>query len=733
MDITSLLALFTDANVPKSCTHLWIEMMRTHGNLSKDGPEIKSVIKYLDNALKKYKSDVTGPLMLLNYLVEDCSDSVFVENCMSWLDKLSKIIQVNCNVKIVSLACDVVINIISFVVQNSDLNRQFCNSVLSNLVTSLLDINEHKLCCLRKVMKTFPGPCRQFQIKIENLVMEIFLESTNQQLQREAAQCFLILPNLNLESDVGWNECFKKILATIHNILTELFETVERGDPIWKSDYTESLSFVAIPNAQPMLKFQSLYQRFNLLCYCISEMLSGVYSGIKQIPVRDVIGFVTRVLIITPFSIKSATTENLMLAGVLPLLHEYAFRVLHSLIIVCRKYLIPESSTISKLIIKGLKWTSRVQSETTSKKPFSDLRCQIYSTLTLENSSVENNRKKRKRGNTFSGVGSVGPIKEDPLVNNSICLNCLKALKAVHLAIGSTISSAVYLEITKFTIHLMCDVQKTISNRPTPYDDFKCRHALYDVILAFVLVAPQETGSCIQLCMKIFSCGRQDAYQKISSLCLQAQSTCLEIIHPRLPPLQFDMKCRKQVIHKSDEAEEQNGIDEEENIEMTEEFAQNGVEIRVEGNTEKTEGLEQNEQTTKGDIEMTEELKQNGLEKEETITHENKRSKIMSDSTESTAPIIANDDFQVVVTLESEVILPKDESEENSIADSDIEIVSSSLNSSPSKKPNPLENLTITPKALPIGVNESPVSPTKDEANLTVEEMLQDFVNDPIE
>ncbi|XP_013388589.1 proline-, glutamic acid- and leucine-rich protein 1-like [Lingula anatina] len=588
--------------------------------------QIQDEIRKINSGLNAAKSRVES-LVLLNDLLSQCSTETLSQYTITWTRLLIQIIKGYAPASIHRLACYVLGSLTEKSSTCPELARQVALDSLPQLIPALLVMKEESLeaalYCIGKCMQFYSGPCGTFKGKIENWVIDQ-LTKENPRVVEAAVSVFPWLSqcggggNQGIKHAESWSSNCHKLLGSLHDTLDQLYEGVESGVEENKKK-SEKLSLSPVQGTG-MERIVGLRNRLDMLCGCLGGMLSTTFPAVVRIPVPEVIGFIQRALAVTGRALLlRPSTDNLQLLSVLPFLHTSVLRVLSCLIsryvlpflhtsvlrvlsclisryvlpflhtsvlrvlscliLSCQKNLISYTSTVNQLLIQTLSWTITEDTADGRKRPYGNLRKEVYSTLVVwvqtlgASSNVHNiidqlltqlkrditpdvdvikletiNKKpdqyteppnKRKKGNK-AGLEGVSTRKVlDHSANADVCLSALAALRHLLVAVGSLLKVQRIRDIQEIALPLALRVQAfTDQGSPGPYSDPECRRELYHVIQCLFLIPASKCPPPTHCVIRLFTGGQNDPDRKVSSFCQEALTICEAVIHPRVPSLQ---------------------------------------------------------------------------------------------------------------------------------------------------------------------------------------------------
>ncbi|KAK7461180.1 hypothetical protein BaRGS_00038768, partial [Batillaria attramentaria] len=275
---------------------------------------------------------------------------------------------------------------------------------------------------------------------------------------------------------------------------------------------------------------------------------------------------------------NSVSSDRLLLLSYLPFLHCAALKVLHRLIICCKKLLLPQGSVIFRLCVQCLAATHTQASEPGQDKPFSKLRESAYAvlsvwlqivgsacqgviddeqddilkeifhdvqpqsdTLKIESKNVAAGdfnpppAKRKKKGRSgyqeLSQSGSSLWARRRH-ANSNLTVSALKVLELLVTFAGSSLNSQAFQMVQQQVGVLVLSV---IKNQPPPFTSSVCRQALYQTLLATVFIPRPDVPSFLQGALALFQQGRLDSDFQVAHTCQEAILRLSNLVHVTTP------------------------------------------------------------------------------------------------------------------------------------------------------------------------------------------------------
>lgn len=577
----NLFELIYDGNKSEDIKPCYLDACTQLSSFAVENPKIvENVISKIQLFLNKDEEQVQG-LMLLKVLIKQCSSEVFIQNSYSWLKQVYKILQQHDSHLVnKQLAFDILKDILHYSFNFSELRKQFnelSHSLIQNVMkSSVNELEEKGLECLKECMKYFPGPCGMIKSQIEAHIWQKLVNSDNEN-KEISSSCLALLVTCggsghnNSNYISNWQTQMSKLLSTLRLILFHLYEDIQvdlqNCSPIancYDLPYNNDESYIT--------SFRHC-QYFQTISLCIIQMLSTDYPFQVNIPIEELIYIIRSILNINYKMLNKISTMTSVLISILPSLYSSVIMMLRTLIMSCSKLLLPFNDDILKLLIQMLQYTVSDVSLTNFSKPFSIVRSYVYETLNifllklrmatglqqmtdilieqilndikpeqivtkLQSNSLKESKFKSKgckKGTVpINADLNKTNFKKDLKANYIICKEALKAMQTLLHVSGSLLKSSNYQKIHRQILMLLLEIQQDPENIPVPYNNYHCRHALYSLLLSCLINSPLEDSLPVQTAVCIFSVGQKDEYIKISELCLMALAVCNSIMHPQV-------------------------------------------------------------------------------------------------------------------------------------------------------------------------------------------------------
>ncbi|KAF4526688.1 hypothetical protein B566_EDAN010117 [Ephemera danica] len=352
--------------------------------------DLKPVLQIVNEWLTSQDYRGLEGLTVLHKIVAQCSEAVFAEHISLWWQQVTGVLAKKHLVKLHSLALMVLRNLIRKSAQFQSVNRVNCSNVIPHIVESIKaqQTRIFALDCLQQCLIHYGGPCSTFKSMIESQLLGLVDGSAGLE-QEMAAKCLAWLPTAGggvTHQQTTWRNLQLRLIGSLHGELDTLFEEVAELPMALTVNRDTNLSLPPVTEKRPVARAQQLQLRIHNLCQYLTALLIEPVSVAKSVEVEELLQLVCRGLAVTGLSLGSAqlTIELQALRSILPSIHCSMFHVLHAVIMIMGKNLIPYQSTVFQLILVSLKWTSKAKQQSPGTgNAFSELRAATYHSLVL--------------------------------------------------------------------------------------------------------------------------------------------------------------------------------------------------------------------------------------------------------------------------------------------------------------------------------------------------------------
>ncbi|XP_049852287.1 uncharacterized protein LOC126330094 [Schistocerca gregaria] len=565
--------------------------------------EIQSVVAFINTKLNSHGDRVKG-LHLLNVFLPQCSDDVFIDNCVSWMQQCVRICSSPREKEISLLVYEVLGNLFQYAGMIQELTKPVSGSVIPKFLEHVHHVSSnfhsqtenaaYLLRCLEFAVRNYGGSCGPHKSNIEQFLMK-FIDNPDKQTVQLAARCVAVLPLvggggvLNVNHKNSWEVLQKKLVLFLQETLDELFEGVPEVQLFQSSERTgtEKLHIPVFEESDPFLRIQRLAMRFiNLSCF-LQELLVRELPVAKRVMPQLFVNLFVRGFGVNSNTIsKHVTADKLIVGCLIPQMHIAMFKLLGALIMCCGQNLLEYGSLICKFVLQTLKWTSYDKHwPHGTERPYGLLRKEAYNTFTLwlkvakAGSCVEisspdeliglllgdvkishtavtlsaakargrhltkQQRKQLKLGQESSASSSESSWSRTKLYDETANHGtCAAALRTLQWIVQS---AGPFL---KPTLHKMIqeELLKILLKIGrgeifAPYSDWKCRLELYQLLHTLVFWPHCSWPPPLQFAIQLMRVGLSDPCVKVASFCSQSLNNFVKLVHPLSRPLHFTL------------------------------------------------------------------------------------------------------------------------------------------------------------------------------------------------
>ncbi|XP_060593779.1 proline-, glutamic acid- and leucine-rich protein 1-like [Ruditapes philippinarum] len=539
---------------------------------------------YINSCLGSSKNRVEG-LLLLNVIVKQCTTDVFQQNASTWIKLLIQTLQGHCAASVYSATCHVLKEIIQYSKSFSDMSREITTTVIPQLlpilITSPEEVTESAVSCINACIKNYPGPVGPFKNKLDSFILQNLDSNTN---CKAVYRCYALLSQCGPGGTAGikhteaWAYQCQRLMGSLHSTVAELYDGLE---PEFMQKGIENSGLDLSPIGLDQIdRVTALVHRWHTLTSCMGYMLNEEMLSVVKVPADGILQLIFRCLSINAtILLQRPTQERCLLAGFIPDIHIDALGILHHLILLCRRNLVPHCMNIVSVLCQELVWTQTGNNG--YSKQYGVLRQKVYEVfstwlkaldgcsgilleettlvkhllqdcapftdtlqMTSEKGTVGDgpSKKKKRKGYQEISQGISTQRKVHPLANSDLVTAALDTLYWFITTSGSEMTGKKLQEIVEFVIHTLFLVQQS-RDSPIPYTSIYCRKGLYSVLQALVLAPNPKVPSPVQCALQLFNTGLLDKCLEVSSYCVEAMRVCESLIHARVPCLNGPIVC----------------------------------------------------------------------------------------------------------------------------------------------------------------------------------------------
>ena len=547
------------------------------------------VIAHINTCLNSGHRRKEGASLLCSVLRQSNTE-LFQEHAETWGKLLLQAIQSYDDFDVQQITCQAMAHLLRVSTSFPELSRSFSVNIIPHLLSQLLTFPDKwrnlTFNMLLACIKTYPGPCGNVRLKVEQLILRWFVESDL------ACKLYSYLPqcggagSASIKFTVAWSTSFNKLLTSLSDNLEQLYGFVETG--VEKPGVTATpLVFPELPEMEPARTLQ-LQKQVIALCSMITHMLRPSFPAPVQLDINSIVQIICRIMAISPdFLLTRPTQDRIRLAGIIPSIHIAALKVLDALMKFAGSAMIPVASTVNQIYTQNLVWIQRMLpgakygtsstyagihralwesiitwTETLGAnsgiEDIADdlIKAVVHVAMPVQDtvSSEQNNNKLSEVSDMFHGqrnkgkgkgksrnraIQDAGQLSSQRKLNYTADWKLVTALwNATSLLIrevGAFIPASCYQAVHNVLFVVLSPVQKSI-----PYVHPKCLSAAYSALLACVMCPHPKWPAPVQIATELFSRHKEDPI--VRQVCMEGLRVCENIIHSRAPSYQVPLR-----------------------------------------------------------------------------------------------------------------------------------------------------------------------------------------------
>lgn len=598
--LLNLLPLYTESVEGEHNLWQFLETCKSHqsfGELVANETDLNHAVGVINGKLNNPNTRAEG-VLLLEVVITQCGTDMFTSNCVLWTQQVMRLLHGPTKRTVGQNVFKVLGKLLAFSSQFPELSRQLSTTVISQLVTLLCEpefsqkasIAVHVLECLKSCMKYYGNPCGPVKGAIERHLLSLIdwdEMATDSSLRAVWAACMAYLPSVGSSGSQGaqhrsnWIEFCLQLIDSIHFTINGMFRNIEELKIQEVS--SNPLKLPELQHKNPMVLLHDQQRRFVNLCSALVVLLNEPFPTTKNVPIDRLLAMISRLLALNSKSLSKtsrANFEQLTLASIIPDLQSSMLDVLKSLVAVCRTQLLTRATTVMNFFVQVLQWTftpvdrRRVGIE----RPYGKLRSQVYrnlclwvvasrsacgwgkcvdvlfsqllsdilvhrDTVQLLTVNTPSNAKMTRKGKKKMDTTGVILQKDDLTANADVCQMALQCLSTILLCCGPRIKPAIHKEMQEIVLSVLVDIMNGAElNLLVPYNDPRCRAAMYRVLEKLVLCPSPQWPAPLNYASAIFSSGMNDPNIEVSSVCIEALASIQSILRPRGPTINFALE-----------------------------------------------------------------------------------------------------------------------------------------------------------------------------------------------
>lgn len=262
------------------CSHFNYAFRRNHTRILfflQANNELEAIISLITNSVNSHNKKHDGLLLLKSFLAQ-CQLDIVEQKGQLWLSLCTKVCAQKKPAATISVACDVINELLAKSVHIPEFGKAISNNLLSKIIESAIGLPPEchlaALKCLENCMKYYSGPSGSSKGAIERYLGQ-FIDSTNRPAVMRSAKCWHQLQQVRggtsaqgTSVKMAWANFQSQILGSLHGILNQLFaNATETYDGFNFDDEITTLNVAELNlSPEPVERATQLSTRFRNLC-----------------------------------------------------------------------------------------------------------------------------------------------------------------------------------------------------------------------------------------------------------------------------------------------------------------------------------------------------------------------------------------------------------------------------------------------------------------------------------
>uniref|UniRef100_A0A023FB68 Pre-rRNA-processing protein RIX1 N-terminal domain-containing protein n=1 Tax=Triatoma infestans TaxID=30076 RepID=A0A023FB68_TRIIF len=555
----------------------------------------------LVNSLLNVSADYEKGVLIMKVLLPQCKSDLVERNLLQWLQQCFKGLQSHSY-----LVTPYVLlrELLIYSKDYPDIRKQTALNIVSKILEHYFKDTRQLatelllpfLQCLEQILLHYGKACGHWKNKIEQFLLQ-HLECPPA-VVNACARCFLkisgigpITPDMEVIKE-QWYGKQKFLISALHTLLDRLYNHINEIQGIYEKyiDRSDSSGFPEISETFSLKNAQRLTVQYTSLAEFLRIMLLGMFPVTKRIYSDAILSVICRGLSVTCTTLEAnVTNDSIILSTQIPAIHCACLNILDSLILSCRRSLLPQAELICKLCSQTLKWTKVNFCEFGQCKPYSLLRVKAYNCLntwlTISRvgsyvqhyindiipsvlSDIHNDKptiilnvsakrlkgkvgkKQRKKQKEVQNLENKLATTINPLANKEVCAAALNFLSSLLESSFFLISHNIHKQLQEQIVSELLMAQTALNlslDLPIPYTDEACRLALYTALLALCNNHHPKFPAPCNYAVPIFTNGLNDNSLLVSRFCSQAVANIDKMLHPIGPTLSCALELSNEV------------------------------------------------------------------------------------------------------------------------------------------------------------------------------------------
>ena len=573
------------------CVLRMIEMLSANEIKISDTTQCSSLLAALNTCLhsKTCQGKVNG-LIVLQWLCQECSNSMFNEQAVQWIKMTWSIMQKKSNLHLGALK--LTFSVLRILVRRAPIFPDVARH-LSTLVSPMIDVlvkyaesdlnnlSKDGLDTIQILLQTFPGSCGTTHGLIEKFIF-CHLGGCSV-MDSSLAKCLALMPRLGGGGKEGINHkanfvtLYQRLCYTLQDVLEEILKLATVGGASKKIHANgvpravDSFSLTPPPIHSNMLqKAMHLQRQFEALGTCLEELIAVPFPHPKSIRPGLLLGILKKVFdqSLPQFSNSANHShEAKVLLLVAPFILASAQRLLNKLLAVCSTAMLPYAQVYME-VISGVfsdmrhfsdqswvdlkvstyqlltqvckKWGSAAQWPSSGK----DIVAYVLSDIVPKNpgkmiSTATKGGKKRQNKETNALWATLTNI-----LNPRVTEVSMEAIAEFLQANGALLDEAVHKQLQCVLLAAALE-----PNSMTPV----AKYHLYRALINLLSQGHYRATPSLHLLTHIFQKGLSEEFSNNSlaqNVCQRGLQLCLQQMHPGRSSLHLDLPLEAKTIEE---------------------------------------------------------------------------------------------------------------------------------------------------------------------------------------
>jgi hypothetical protein len=549
--------------------------------------DLNSTIACINSCFNAKNGKLNG-LVILQTLVQDCSDEVFQENGQSWIKMVWSSLQKsnNSSLGFSRLACSTMRTLIRRAPNFPDVSR-YVTTIVSPIIETLLSIANTHVSLANDVIRTvcvmfklYPGSCGPSQGHVDKFLLANIVSESSLDKQI-LAKCLALMPRLGgggkegIHHKANFVTMFQKLAVTLSNIVESIQSVAPlvstRRKKTVQTFVQEPFKLPTINNTDLLKKVLHLQCQFDILCECLKELLKVPFPHTKS--VRPGLLFMVLNMcfdVVLSEYVKMDGNEGKVLLFIMPKVIMSSMGVIMTMLETCDKSLVLFVPSIMDKIIGVLSDLRHfTESFQTLRMMTYDLLIQVCETfgaglgighydkdligyiisdvIPPDQSAVTTLKAPTTKGSKKNNKHVVHAIKTSTKLNSGLIISALNALNMIVKVSGSRIEASVYTQLQCVLVSLGLEQENSPSAR-LPSD---VQAKLYTCLVTILEQGHTKVEPSVPLFSTIFKLAlHRERDSKVKSICHHGLALCLSHCHPSRMSMHLDLPLEVKTVEE---------------------------------------------------------------------------------------------------------------------------------------------------------------------------------------